>query len=247
MIDPKQLVIVLKALLKAHGLKYKDLAIEFELSEPSIKRMINAGNLTLSQMQRLADMFGMSVVELLQKVENSTPKLKELTLEQETILVEDKRLLLIAFCAVNHWSINEIREVYNFTEAQCIHYLIKLHHMNLLELLPNNRIKLLVEHNFEWRKNGPIWHFLMQEGANSFFSQKTVKSEEQHGFVFGMLNAESIVRMHLEINKLCAIMAGLHSASIDKPIKDKRGMSMFVALKNWEPDSFTQLRVKPRV
>lgn len=244
MIDPQRMVTVLKQLLKANGLTYKDVANAFELSEPSIKRMINAGNLTLLQMQQLSDLVGLSVVELLQKVEQSTPKLKELSLEQETLLVSDKRLLLIAFCAVNHWTIEEIRQLYDFSEAQCIHYLIKLHHMNLLELLPNNRIKLLVEHNFEWRKNGPIWQFLMQEGANSFFSQTQIKPEEQQGFVFGMLSAESIVRMHLEMNKLSAMMAGLHSASLKHPIREKKGMCLFMALKNWEPDSFTQLRIK---
>lgn len=242
MIDTQLLVKIIKQQLKANGLTYKEVAQAFDLSEQSIKRVINAGNYNLKQLEALCNLLGISIVELFSQVESAIPKLKQLTLEQESILVADKKLLLIALCAFNQWTIQDMMQHYQFTEPECIHFLLKLHHMKLIELQTNNKIRLLVDRHFEWLENGPIWQFLLAEGLQDFLQKNPKKPQEQLIFTFGMLKPEAIVKMHLEMQKLRIAMAALHRESLDTPKNDCYGMSLLVSLKNWEPRSTKVLR-----
>lgn len=48
------------------------------------------------------------------------PVLRRLTREQEAQLVLDRKLLLVAVCALNHWSAEEIVAAYQITRAECV-------------------------------------------------------------------------------------------------------------------------------
>jgi hypothetical protein len=43
----------------------------------------------------------------------------------------------------------------HLTESQCIQHLAKLEQLRLIELLPKNRIKVLVAYNFNWQGYHP--------------------------------------------------------------------------------------------
>jgi hypothetical protein len=48
------------------------------------------------------------------------PVLRRLTREQEAQHVLDRKLLLVAVCALNHWSAEEIVAAYQITRAECV-------------------------------------------------------------------------------------------------------------------------------
>ncbi|GMG90205.1 hypothetical protein Cmtc_14250 [Cupriavidus sp. TKC] len=48
------------------------------------------------------------------------PALRRLTREQEAQPVLDRKLLLVAVCALNHWSAEEIITAYQITHAECV-------------------------------------------------------------------------------------------------------------------------------
>jgi hypothetical protein len=63
-------------------------------------------------------------------------------LEKE--LVSDLRLLLVAYCLVNYWKVENIYARYDIGESEMFKILAKLDRMKLIELLPGNKVRLLI-------------------------------------------------------------------------------------------------------
>ena len=87
----QDLVTVLKAELKAAGITYADLAGQLGMSESSIKRMFAKGDMPLSRIDDVLRVLKMDFAELARKVADAQPLRRELTLEQETAVVADRK------------------------------------------------------------------------------------------------------------------------------------------------------------
>ncbi len=164
-----RLLTVLKQQLKKQGITYRKLASELGLTESAIKQMFAADNMSLKRMDAICEILELDISDLVEISENQANKIELLSVEQEAILIGDQKLLLVAYCVVNNWSFEEIIARYDLSEPECIKQLVKLDKMNLVELLPGNRIKTLIAPNFAWQPNGPIEHFFRNEVQNAFF------------------------------------------------------------------------------
>lgn len=74
-----QLIATLKQHLKAAGMTYRDVALALDLSEPSVKRLLASGRLTVERLAQFCELLGLTMAELLQEAERSTPPLQMLT------------------------------------------------------------------------------------------------------------------------------------------------------------------------
>src|SRR6202046_1546061 len=100
-----QLVATIKRQLKAQGLTYKDVSRALKLSEASIKRVFASERFTVTRLAQVGQLLGFTLAELLQESASSLPPLDTLTRAQEAQLVSDDKLLLVAVCSLNHWSL----------------------------------------------------------------------------------------------------------------------------------------------
>jgi hypothetical protein len=71
-------------------------------------------------------------------------------------LIADNKLLLVAVCAVIHWSLADITSTYRPTQAEGLKRLLLLDRMGVIALMPGDRIRLRVARDFDWRPGGPI-------------------------------------------------------------------------------------------
>jgi DNA-binding Xre family transcriptional regulator len=152
----------LKQLLKSQSITYKAVASRLGLSEASIKRMFANNQLSLERIDSICEMLGIEISDLLQKMQHMSQRMTQLTREQEQTIVADRKLCLVTICVVNHWSYEEILSYYQLTSAECIRYLAALDAIKFIELLPKNKIKLLISPRFTWIPNGPIQNFFQQ-------------------------------------------------------------------------------------
>src|SRR5215472_3443053 len=95
-----------KARLRAQGMTYRELARKLRLSEPTIKRDLARGNFSLQRLDRICEVLGVSIEELL--APPGAVPLTELTEEQERALVSNPRLLVVTYLIVNDWKFAEI-------------------------------------------------------------------------------------------------------------------------------------------
>lgn len=237
-----QLIHTLKRRLKAQGMTYRDLAEKLELSEPSVKRLFASRRFTLDRMVEISNLLGFTLAELTQEAAVSERRVRVLSDQQERELVADEKLLLVAVCALNQWTVEDICRVYRLSEAQCIERLLKLDRLRLIQLLPGNRIRLNVSRDFDWLPRGPIRAFFQLQGRDDFLQSDFAGEDETLAFSHAMLTEAAIGRLQGELRKLRQRFAELHEESLQAPLAKRRGCGMLLAMREWELAAFTALR-----
>ena len=228
--------------LKAQGVTYADVAGRLQLSESSIKRMFSESKLSLERLEALCQVFGLEISDLVQRMGEERQRIEMLSKEQEGEVADDQKLLLVAICALNLWSFQEIIDTYEISEHACIQLLAKLDRLKLIELLPLNRYRLTVANDFRWLPNGPIARFFREEAQPDFMKSTFSAPGEKLLFRSGMLSRGSNATMMKKMDKLLAEFKELHDEDAGLPLEERFGSSLLVALRPWELAHFRHLR-----
>lgn len=237
-----RLVSTLKRRLKIQGMTYRELAAKLGVSEPSIKRMFSTQRLGLDRLLEISHLLGFTLAELAQEAALGERRLHTLDEAQERDLVSDGKLLLVAVCALNQWSVADIVAAYRLSEAECIRHLVKLDRLRLIQLLPGNRIRLNVARDFDWQPAGPIRRYFLKQGLGDFLRSDFASADEVMGFSHGMLTDAARLKLQAEIRKLRARFAELHEESLLAPLDQRRGCGLLLAMREWEIAAFSALR-----
>lgn len=233
-----ELVATLKRQLKAQGLTYADVAEAIDLSEASVKRLFSEQNFTLQRLDSLCQMLGVDFVQLVQSMEQQKRRMSSLTLEQEKEIAGDLGLLLVAVCTLNGYTFEEIVAQFKIEDTELIRKLAKLDRLKFIELLPKNRIKLLVSPNFTWNPNGPIQQFFLDKVNQDFFQSRFDGETEQLIVVNGLLSSpknkliqEKMQRLAQEFNDLARDDSALN-------MENKNGTTLVVGIRQWQYSVF---------
>jgi DNA-binding Xre family transcriptional regulator len=251
-IDTKELIMAqtaalvdaLKNVLKARGITYAKLAKSLGLSEASVKRVFATRSFTLARLDRICDALDIEITDLARMLLHETESPAQLTLEQEKELVSDRKLLLVAVHALNHWTFDQILEVYALTKAECIRLLARLDRLGIIDLLPNNRIRVRVARTFAWLPDGPIQQFFRRQLQTDFFDSRFDQPGEGMVFVNGMLSNASNAVVQSRIRRLSAEFSELHNQDIELPLTERHGTNLLIAVRPWVPDFFLRLQRK---
>jgi AraC-like DNA-binding protein len=242
MSEVTQIIGTIKRQLKLQGKTYRDVAAALGLSEASVKRLLTSDTLGVDRLVEISNMLGFTLAELAQEAALSSTRLHTLSAAQEKELVSDTRLLLIAVCALNHWTLQDILAVYKLTEAECLQKLLHLDRLHLIALMPGNRIRLNVARDFDWLPDGPIRQYFRTQGLADFLDGRFDRADETLAFTHGMLTESALASMQVELRRLRARFAELHEESLASPLPKRRGSGLLLALREWEPAGFTALR-----
>lgn len=242
MAQTQALVAALKKTLKAHGLTYRDVAKALRLSEPSVKRLFNSENFSLARLDQVCQLMEMEISDLVRRMDASSRQLVELTEEQEREIAADVRLLLVVFLVINGWTFDDMLKSYQLSETETIRYLARLDKLKVIELLPNNRIKLLISPRFSWRKNGPIQQFFTENLQEDFLASRFSHPGESLMFLSGMLSPASSEGLIKKMERLAADFNDQNQEDRHLPIHQRLGCSMILAMRPWRPEIFQKLR-----
>jgi len=159
-------------------------------------------------------------------------------------VVVNVKLFLVAVCAHNHMSLEQITEIYDIPNSECIQLLLKLDRIKFLELMPNNRIKLKVSPNFSWLPNGPILQYFMNRAHQEYFRSKFDGPGEVIMVMNAMLAPANSSQFVMKLRKLALEFAEMHNDDKHLAIGERRPASVVLALRPWELDDFNKLRRK---
>jgi len=239
-----KLVSSLKQQLRSKGITYKHVAEELGLSEASIKHMFAKNHFSLERVDRICEMLNIEISDLATIAESDTNNISQLPLEFEKELIADMRLLLVAYCVMNSWSIEQIIEEYEISETECISYLARLDKMKLIELQPNNRIRLLTSSNFEWHENGPIERFFRQQVQSEFFNAEFKNAGEIRLVKNGSMSLVNRKRLVERLNFIGDYFEELNDDDRNLGHRERHGTTLVVAIRQWAFQAFTQLERK---
>ena len=244
-----QIVAVVEALkraLKAKKLTYAQVARELKMSEASVKRMFSSNHFTLDRFEQVCQLAGLGLTELAREVDSDKNYISHLTFEQEREVVSNAKLLLVAVCALNHMTIEQILATYDIPKSECIQLLLKLDKIKFLELLPHNRIKLKVSPSFAWLPNGPILQYFMTRAQQEYFRSRFDGPNEMIVVINAMLSPASSAQFIAKLRKLASEFSELHNDDKRLLIGERRPASVVLGLRSWELDEFNKLRRKRR-
>ena len=159
MSQTRHIVETLKQELRKQGITYRQVAEALDLSEASIKRLFAENAFTLARLEQICEVLHLEITDLVHQMEKNIELTDQLTLEQETELVADVKLLMMAHFLMNKLSFAEIIDIYDISETEGIRLLAKLDRMKIIELQPGNRVKLMVSKHFQLLPGGPIQRF----------------------------------------------------------------------------------------
>jgi transcriptional regulator with XRE-family HTH domain len=243
------LVEALKRMLKAKGITYADIAGAITLSEASVKRMFARGDFTLQRLEEICRFARIDLTELAASAGDDTHGIAQLSVEQEEEIVSHPRLLLVAWCAVNNWTFEQIVATYDLTDAECIRCLARLDRVRVIDLLPGNRIRPLVSRTFAWRLDGPFQRFFRARIEAEYLGSNFDRADELFLFASGMLSHASATELVGELRRVARDFAQRHRADVALPLAQRFGTSLLLAMRPFELAQFTRLRrdgAKPR-
>ncbi len=232
----------LKRALKLNGFTYTDAAKHLNLSEASVKKMFSTHNITLKRINTLCEMMHLDFIDLVRLFDESREKISHLKPEQEQELVRDSKLLLVALCARNRWHFDEIVEQFDISRAECYRLISRLEELQLLELHPGNRIRLLVAENFRWLPHGPIERAFKKKLMNEFLQSEFDQSGEFRLYLHGPLTTGAKETLSRRLTSLSHEFAELLKESATHPISERKNVGLLLGMRDWEPLFFATHR-----
>ncbi|MDJ0807355.1 MAG: helix-turn-helix transcriptional regulator [Gammaproteobacteria bacterium] len=238
-----QLIETLKQAIKAHGRTYVDVARHLNLSEASVKRLFSQKSFSLERLDQVCQFLEIEISDLVQLMQEHTAgPISGLTLEQEQEIVGNLELLLIAVCVLNRWTLEEIIDYFQIPEVRCIQHFAHLDRLKMIELLPKNRVKLLVAPNFKWRENGPIQQFFLQRLQSDFFNSRFDQAHEALIVVNGMLADSSTAVFQRKLERLAREFDELTNDDAGLSLDERNGTTVVLAMRHWRYGLFSQFR-----
>ncbi len=235
------LIDILKQSLKMYQLTYADIASRLEMSEANVKRMFAKKRFSMHRFEQICELMQMEMSDLFVLYEASRQRINRLTEQQEKELVGDEKLLLVAVSVRNQLSFEQIVEHYQISATECIQHLAKLDRLKIIDLLPNNRIKLRIDEHFSWLPGGPIERFFEREIQRQFLKSRFKGELEQRQFHFGLLGDTSSQIMIEKLESLAHEFTELHKRDLHLPLHKRHNQGLMLAMRPWHLDVFEPL------
>jgi transcriptional regulator with XRE-family HTH domain len=239
------LVAALKAELRRAGVTYADLAKELGMAESSIKRIFAKGDMPLSRIDEVLAVLKLDFADLAARVLHTQPLRKALTLEQEKAVVADRKLLLVAICALSQWTFDQIISTYTFSEAEGTAYLLALDRIGIIELRPMNRYRLKMDKTFQWRPDGPVMAYFRQHVVGDYFSGGFDGDGETLMLVHGQIGKALAGTFVERLQRLGQDFAQQHLADQKLPPAQKQAYTMVIGMRSWLFAAFRDLKRHP--
>ncbi|MFT6407062.1 MAG: transcriptional regulator with XRE-family HTH domain [Arenicella sp.] len=237
----KQIVEAIKVTLKQQGLTYRVLAEKLDVSESTVKQMFANGNFSLNRLDAICELLEVDINALLEVSESLEDRVTSISLEQEQALVEDRKLLLVAYFLVNHWKVDEIVARYEIGDTEIITLLARLDKMRLIELQPNNRVRLLMANNFSWNSNGPIEQYFRSAVQTEFFNTSFEEDGALRVVKNGLLTVKGQADLRSRLKMIDSLFDEIAKQERKVPINQRHGITMILAIRDWQPSMFTDL------
>lgn len=241
-----QLISALKRALRARGITYLQVGESLGLSEATVKRLFHREDFSLSRLEAVCELAGLQLSELVEQMAASAPLVSELTRAQELELIRDPKLLLMSYLLINRWQLDDITARFRIEPAEAKQLLRRLRDLELIEILPFDRVKVLTARNFSWRRDGPVQRYFLEQVQRDFFDGRFDEAGDALYLLGGLLSEASRQVMSRRIERLVAEIDELSGKDALLPRNERQPFGAVIALRSWEFAAFKQLR-RPEV
>lgn len=234
----------LKRELRARNITYATVAKRLGMSEASVKRMFSQKEFTLSRIDAICEVAGIEFSDLARALAAPDAVISQLSFEQEKEFVDNQKLMLVALLCLNHYSFDEMMALFELDAAECTRLLTRLDKLKFIELMPNNRVRLLVSRAFAWIPDGPIQRFFKLYGVGDFFRSSFDGEHELMVLANGALSKSSVSTLLARLRKTAAEFSGMRNDDAVLPSSERSPVTLLIAARPWLPDFLRKYRRK---
>jgi transcriptional regulator with XRE-family HTH domain len=234
----------IKRQLRAQGLTYQELAKALKVSEPTIKRDLARGDFSLSRLEEICHVLGVTIADLANEEPVRQLRITQFTDSQERALTADPKLVLLTYLLVNRWTLDDVTETIELSENDLVRLLLSLDELGIVKFTPPRRVQLLTARNFAWRKDGPVHEFFLQRVVPEYFRMRFDGPGDEFYFVAGSLSRASRSRFKSALNRITAEFEELARQDARLPVSERDGCTAILALRDWRFSEFMRFRRK---
>jgi AcrR family transcriptional regulator len=235
------IVAEMKRALREGGHTYAHVARQLGLSVASVKRLFSSGDFSLERIDRICELLGVELPEIIERAQDHRAPTKQLALHQEKEIISDPALFLITWLLLSRTSFDEIVRNYRFSAAEVQRYLIRLDRLKVIELQAANRVRLLVNRRFSWRPGGPVQRYIHQKLLREFFASQFEDGREEFFFHGDALSDHGLSQLKRALQS--AVRECMDIVENDRAAPhERRGAAFVLAMRPWEYSGFVELR-----
>jgi transcriptional regulator with XRE-family HTH domain len=242
----QRLVEALKKCLRARGMTYAALARELRLSEASVKRLFSRGTFTLARVEEVLRVLDLDLVELARMARGGDGAPAELSVEQETVLARDERLLSVFWLLLNGWRFGDIVEEFAITRTELTLALARLERARLIDWDAGERVRLRVAKDFGWRAGGPVKKAYGLRVTAEFLRSRFAGPLELLRFEARDLSPASAAMLRRRLERLVAEFGELAEVDSTLPARKREGVGLLLACRPWQFSVVNALKKRPR-
>ncbi len=158
---------IIKKELKRCNFSYRKLANELDISEVSVKRLLNNTQpLSMQRLIAIAGLINFPLSKLLEEAEKNIYTVPVFTKEQDQAFAEHPPLFTFWSELTEHRTVDDIAQRYGLNDASVYLYLRQLETLKLVELGLNNACKLLVPTHTSFEKGSKFPLFFTSQVLN---------------------------------------------------------------------------------
>ncbi len=231
----------LRAHLRARGMTYEDLAAALEMSESAVKKIFSKRDCTLSRLDQICSVMQVDLSDISRGNVRQSKLVSQLEPKQEQEIVDDIKLFIVAVCVMQGLKFEEIIATYKITQAQGITLLARLDRIGFIELMANNRYRLLVSRTFRWIPDGPIMRWTKAH-APDYFDHLFDGPGETLRVINVRLSTKARVALLARLEQLAYDYEEQHNADAWLAADQRFPLSLCLAVRPWEPRPFREHR-----
>jgi len=127
---------------------------------------------------------------------------------------------------------------------ELIKLLARLDKIKFIELMPGNRIRLLVSKAFAWIPDGPIQRLFKEQFQVDFFRSRFDREGELMLLANGALSRPSVSALLARLRKTMAEFSAMRSDDAALPSSERAPITLLIAARPWLPDFLRRFRRK---
>lgn len=241
--DAARILANVKAALRTRGVTYAELARRIGLSEPSVKRVLSRGTLSLRRLEQICEAIGSSVADMVQLLrEPGVERSDVLTLEQEKALAADPGLFACYHLVANGRGTREIEADLKAAPRTVQQWLARLKALGLVAITPRGRARATAATAVRWRPDGPVRRMYEREVRSEFLHSLFGAEREALHFLSAELSAASCRVLQRKLDRLAAEFRDLAELDSTLPGGEKRNIGCLLAMRPWVFSRFARPR-----
>lgn len=178
--DYRAIFMTLKEVMKAKGLTYARLARKIGTSEVTMKRVFSLGqSCTLDRLFKICDAIGVSFFDIVALAKQEDEVNYFLTSEQENHFASKPAHFAILKELIRGLTAEQIKKTWELEDSRYFKILRSLERLGLVDLLPENKVRIKVRGNIRMAHRGPLAKKILRPQINDFLDHIDVNIDNK--------------------------------------------------------------------